>query len=369
MHRGRQQQPGAEDPQQRAFDGESAPDRVAHDREHKGGRNGPGTDGIAGERRDHREGALVGGPVAGVGAQALGERAGADGVERAESADRADGREGQIEGDADGGEGDQRGRALAPDQYGEGGGRSELDQGGGGEEGAGQPPSASARAGRQDQGRHQEEPGRVEVGAPCRLHDQEGRPEVPDKDRRRRAPRARRDPLQQEAAAKVKAEPEELGGENGRSARQRRRAEEKLGQRRVDGRDVRVVDLAVPGRVQGDERAVAGRVRVGVDALREEVAVPQVAVDVVGQFGREGKQNDAGRDGDGPDERDRGSRAPGGEARGAVGEEGRRGKKEPGKGKADLVQPPEGAEGGNQDEPEEGERQRAIHAICCSIYS
>ncbi len=130
-----------------------------------------------------------------------------------------------------------------------------------------------------------------------------------------------------------------------------------------------MVDLAVPGRVQGDERAVAGRVRVGVDALREEVAVPQVAVDVVGQFGREGKQNDAGRDGDGPDERDRGSRAPGGEARGAVGEEGRRGKKEPGKGKADLVQPPEGAEGGDQDEAEEGERQRAIHAICCSIYS
>ncbi len=229
MHRGRQQKPGAEDPQQRAFDREPAPGRVAHDREHKGGRHGPGTDGIAGERRDHREGALVGGPVAGVGAQALGERAGADGVERAESADRADGREEQIEGDADGGEGDQRGRALASDQDGKGGGRSELDQGGGGEEGAGEPASGAARAdraGRQDQGRHQEEPGRVEVRAPCRLHDQEGRPEVPDEDRRRRAPRARRDPLQQEAAAKVEAEPEELRGENGRAARPRHRAEE-----------------------------------------------------------------------------------------------------------------------------------------------
>lgn len=106
MHRGRKQQASADDPQQRPFDGEAAPGRPADDPEHKGGGHDPGPHRVAGERRDHRKGALVGRPVAGVGAKALGERPGADGVEWAESADRAEGRKGEIEGDADGGEGE-----------------------------------------------------------------------------------------------------------------------------------------------------------------------------------------------------------------------------------------------------------------------
>lgn len=309
MDRGRQEQSRTEDPQQRPLNRIATPGDPRDHREHEGGGGGAGLDRISRDRRDHLESALVGGPVAGVGAQAFGKRGRAGGFEQAGSANRPGGREGKVEDGADSGEGEQVGRALAADQGGKGRRRGELDQGGGGEEGAGQPAAADlplvrptlAALHRQDQRRHQEEADRVEVSAPRRLDDQQRGPEIPDEHGGGIAARAARDPVQEEAAAKVEAEPHELGcddgaaregdctaghraratASSGHSAQERHRAEQQLAERRVDGRDLGVVDLPVPGGAQRGKGLVAGWVGVGVDALREEVAVPQVAVDVV----------------------------------------------------------------------------------------
>ena len=87
--------------------------------------------------------------------------------------------------------------------------------------------------------------------------------------------------MQEKATAEVEAEPEELGGDDG-AAGQRHGAEEELAEGWVDGGDFGVVDFPVPGGAQRGEGFVAGWMGVGTDALREDMAVPEVAVDVVG---------------------------------------------------------------------------------------
>ena len=47
-----------------------------------------------------------------------------------------------------------------------------------------------------------------------------------------------------------------------------------------------------------------GRVAVGVEALCEHMAVPEVAVDVVGQLRRQGQKSEPGKYPDAPDEGD-----------------------------------------------------------------
>ncbi len=368
--------------------------------------------------------------MAGVGAKAFGERGEADGFERADPAEGADGREGEVEGGAHGGECHEGGRAVAADEDGQRRRRRELDQGGGGEEGAGgegareegtgegsageespgewgpgwwsAAPFAAAR--HENQRRQKEEADRVEVGAPRRLDDQEWGPEIPDEHRGGVAARAACDPVQEETAAEIEAEPEELGGDDGaagegdgaagraeraagqgarsnapcrRSAQKRHRTEQQLAERRVDGRDTGVVDLPVPGGAQGCEGIVAGWMGVGIDALREEVAVPEVAVDVVGELGRKREKREPGEDGNGPDEGDSACRARGGEARGPVGEEGRRREEEAGEGEGDAVQPAEGGEGRDEEEAEKedeargqgsGPRRRVLPRIAHPIY-
>ena len=380
--------------------------------------------------------------MAGVGAKAFGERGEADGFEGTDSAEGADGREGEVEGGADGGECDEGGRAVAADEGGQRRRRGELDQGGGGEEGAGEEGAGERSAGEESPGewgpgwwsaapfaatrhenqrRKKEEADRVEVGAPRRLDDQEGRPEIPDEHGGGVAARAAGDPVQEEAAAEIEAEPEELGGDDGaagegdcaagraecaagqgarsnapcrRSAQKRHRTEQQLAERRVDGRDLGVVDLPVPGGAQGCEGIVAGWMGVGIDTLRQEVAVPEVAVDVVGELGRKREECEPGEDGDGPDEGDGGGgaggavkdgcarrvagrvrvsairrmrgpagwptacRARGGEARGPVGEECRRREEEAGKGEGDAVQPAESREGRDEEEAEKEDEPR-----------
>ena len=207
---------------------------------------------------------------------------------------------------------------MSADEGGQRRRRGELDQGGGGEKGAGEEgagewdatPLTPAR--HENQRRQQEEADRVEVGAPRRLDDQEGRPEVPDEHGGGVAARAARDPVEEEAATEIEAEPDELGGDDGaagegdrgagpcrdadwharagvpdeRTAQERNDTEQQLAERRVDGRDLGVVDRPVPGGAQSGEGFVAGWMGVGIDALREKVAVPEVAVDVVRELGR-----------------------------------------------------------------------------------
>ncbi len=71
---GRQQQPGAQDPQQRPLDGEAPPSRVTGDRQDHDGNGRAGQHGIPGQMEDEGEGPLIGRPVPRVGAQASGQR-------------------------------------------------------------------------------------------------------------------------------------------------------------------------------------------------------------------------------------------------------------------------------------------------------
>ena len=165
-----------------------------------------------------------------------------------------------------------------------------------------------AATGRQNQRRQEEEADRVEVGAPRRLDDQQRRPEVPDEDGSRVAARAAsrsgagegRSPGRRRVQTSLAATmgplarapvppPHANGPPSSATAPNRSWAE-----RRVDGRDLGVVDLPVPGGAQRGEGLVAGWMGVGIDALREEVAVPEVAVDVVGELGRKRKEGERG---------------------------------------------------------------------------
>ena len=300
--------------------------------------------------------------------------------------DRADPREGEVEGGADDRECENDGAAVTSREGGKGGGGGELDQGGQTEEGAeggwaapawGSRPARATGIGptscrKPHQTRQDEQPDRVEVGAPRRLHDHQGRPEVPDQDGGGWAARPDGDALQQEPTPKVEAEPDDFRRRD-RTACQRHHGEEELAQRRIDGRDPGVVDLSVPGRSDGRQGLVFGRVGVGVHALQEHMAVPQVAKDVVGQFGRERQEHQPCENGDSPDDEEGGGPAPRREARRAIAQEGDCGEEEAGKGHRDRVQPSEGGEERNFQEAQKEEAcpclTRTVTALPSQIRS
>lgn len=118
MNRGRQEQPGAQDPQQRPLDGESPPRRVAGDRQHQYGNSRTGPHRIPHQLQDQGEGPLVGRPVPRIRAQASGQRGDAGTRER------------EVEDGTHRREGDHGANAVAPGQRRKDGGGRELDQGG-----------------------------------------------------------------------------------------------------------------------------------------------------------------------------------------------------------------------------------------------
>jgi len=245
VERGRDEQPGPDDPQQGSLGGKPLPRRIPDDRKYGNRGRYAGVNGVGEQQRHQREGTLVRRPVFGIGAQPLGERA------------ETDAGEGQVEDDADRGEGEGRGGAVTADKRREGGGGRELGQGGKAEQRAERRrvDVTRARAFRAtpatrsspDETRQEEEPDRIEVRAPGRLHDQQGRPQVPDQDGARIAARAAGDPVQQQPTAEIEAQPHQLGAQD-RSAERPHQPEQKLRQRRIDGRDLRVVDPVVPRR-------------------------------------------------------------------------------------------------------------------------
>ena len=90
---------------------------------------------------------------------------------------------------------------------------------------------------------------------------------------------------------------------------------------------------------------------VGIDAFQEDVTVPEVPVDVVGELGCQGKERKAGNYADSPQENQgRGRPAACAEPRRHVAEEGCGGQQQAGQGQRDPVQPPEGSESGDFEE-------------------
>ena len=94
---------------------------------------------------------------------------------------------------------------------------------------------------------------------------------------------------EQQGREEVEGRPEELRRQN-RTPEHGHQEEGPLGEGRIDGGDVRVVDEAVPRGADGFESLVRGGVAVGVDAFELHVAVPEIPVDVVGELWSEGDQ-------------------------------------------------------------------------------
>ena len=103
------------------------------------------------------------------------------------------------------------------------------------------------------------------------------------------------------------------------------------------------------------------------------MAVPQVAKDVVGQFGRERQEHQPRENGDSPDDEEGGGPAPRREARRAIAQEGGCGEEEAGKGHRDRVQPSEGGEERNFQEAQKEEAcpclTRTVTALPSQIRS
>ncbi|MYI45804.1 MAG: glycosyltransferase family 2 protein [Gemmatimonadetes bacterium] len=97
-----------------------------------------------------------------------------------------------------------------------------------------------------------------------------------------------------------------------------------------------------------------GWMGVGIDAFQENVTVPEVAVDVVGEFGGEGQENKSRKDADAPQENQGSGGSTGcAKARCHVAEEGGRGQQQTGQRQFDPVQPAEGGEGRDLEQAEQ----------------
>ena len=94
------------------------------------------------------------------------------------------------------------------------------------------------------------------------------------------------------------------------------------------------------------------------------MAVPQVAKDVVGQFGCERQEHQPRENGDSPDDEEGGGPAPRREARRSVAQEGGCGEEEAGKGHRDPVQP---SESGEECSFQEAQKQEACPCITKTI--
>ena len=103
------------------------------------------------------------------------------------------------------------------------------------------------------------------------------------------------------------------------------------------------------------------------------MAVPQVAKDVVRQFGRERQEHQPRENGDSPDDEEGGGPAPRREARRAVAQEGGCGEEEAGKGHRDPVQPSESCKECNFQEAQKEEAcpclTRTVTALPSQIRS
>jgi len=178
------------------------------------------------------------------------------------------------------------------------GGRGELDRGPQTEQRAGQGGSAPAAVpGGDDEesSQHREDAERLHMAAPGDLEKDKGRPQVEQRGERGSARPRRRQPVEHPADGQVRQDPC-CFEEQYRRADCREGPEDELGARRIDGRHGRVVDERVPARSQRGEDGVGGRVQIRVYAVDLDPAVPQVAVDVVGEPRRQREQGESRED-------------------------------------------------------------------------
>ncbi len=150
---------------------------------------------------------------------------------------------------------------------------------------------------------HQEESKGLEVTAPGGLDHQQRGPEVQHEHRKRRPAAPERHSAQQPTGTQVEEDPDPLEDHHG-AAHGGAQEEHHLGQGWVDGGNRGVVDESMPGRSDPRELGSRRSEAVGIQALRLDVSVPEVAVYVVRQHRIQGEQDDPEREGEGPHDPD-----------------------------------------------------------------
>ena len=312
----REQKPGPQDPEEGPLRIEVPECRPGHDRQHEPGgqasrRHRPRQDGL-----DDGERPLVRPPVLRIGGQARPESRARLGVGQVKEEQQRHARREQASAVAagehrqdcdgselgEGGEGERRahrprrpgsrratragrvGRAGAP------GTGHDIAAGAGARNPAGvrsvrrstRRTDPARGQGEQEQDREKENAERLEVPAPRRLDHQQGRPREEDEGCGNGAAGPAGHSPQHHAGRQVHERPQRLQRDD-RPARQRARREDRLGERRVDGGNGRVVDARVPGGSNRFQLRRVRRVQIGVDPLELHVPVPEIAVDVVGE--------------------------------------------------------------------------------------
>lgn len=367
MEGGRDDHSRAQRPEEGALQVEAAVRRPGHHARHDEPRQEAGASRTSGDDLQEAEGSFHEPPVLAVRAEA-GEEGPAGGEVR-QIRDRHDGAEGR--------DGPPPPAARQRGQRRRGG---HLGEGGEAEGRAGAPSCADADAGlpgpmsSQDGQGQKKKPQGLEMSAPRHLDHQERSPRVEEQHQEVVPARLPRHADQHPRRPQVAGEPEELGHQEG-GARQRHQEEGELREGRVDGGHRRVVDPVMVRRPEGFQLGGRRGVDVRVRARELHVAVPEVAMDVVGELGSQGQEGESQRYRKEPDRAHPwGSRAlltgPFPPRRHVqcgdeVGREGHAEDEEPGKGESMGPRPPAQRGQGRQlhqpQEDEAGREHRAAH--------
>ncbi len=280
---GREEEGGAHGPEQRPRDAPAAQRGADRDGAHDRGRRdsgGPAEDGL----QEGEEG-RVEAPAGRVLAQAREQVGAGPRVRQVEQRRYQQTHEGGA-------------RPASASERGERGQGGELHRRAEPQQAAGEPPVPVP--GQEEERRHHgQQPERLEVPAPRDLHEDQRRPE-PEEQRDGGAVAARRrQPVQHRRHAEVRRDPRGLE-ERHRRTEEREEGEDGLGAGRVDGRDVRVVHQRPPIGGQGIEGRVRRGVRERVDAVDGDVAVPEVAPQVLREVGQQRQEGQPPGDADPP---------------------------------------------------------------------
>jgi len=284
MQRRREQHTRSENPEESPFRAEPLHRRPGDDTQHDHRGSIPRTHGTGDDRLQESERSLHEAPMLGVGAQAGEEFRARVGVGQIQAGEHHEEPEHEAWAQPSG----QRRKGRQWRELGERRQRSGRTR-------------RSRGSGEENEKRDPEEPQGLQVGVPSHLDDQQWRPEVQHLGEAPTSPGDACDLAQQPSGGQIESQPKKLRLED-RAACQGDDEECHLGEGRIDRVDVGVVDPAVPSRPELRQRGVGGGVQVGIHTGELDMTVPQVSVDVVGQFRRHGQEGQAQGYGHHPDE-------------------------------------------------------------------
>ena len=286
MQCGREHHARTQNPEQRPVQLHSLPGRPPDDAQDDDGGQASCVDGVTCDPLEHAKCSLHEPPVLAVGAQPGEECLARACVGEVQKYDRRK-------------EAERSGQALSSDQSRKSGGGGELGEGSDPQCHTGRDRSDPPLPGEPDPEGQCQQTERFEVTAPRNFDEEQGRPEPEQEDRHLVSSAVAHGPGEDPRGRKIASDPHSLHHEYARP-RQRDQEEDELSSRWVDGGDGGIVDGFVIARSQLGELDRIGRICIRVYARGLDVPVPEVTVDVVGEFGGEQQKSETYHDGEAP---------------------------------------------------------------------